>query len=397
MHSESRIPCPFDPSHTIKKEELEAHVKKCTAYKKLQDLESKPYYQKNINAGLESTVQDVKYEKPTNEKNKQTKLSQMLKSLDEQTFVNFVSKIQSVHDALFSQNEINSVYNKTGWNKQIVDNTFNKSGQDKPIRFNAKHADQLLSMVDILLQNSCLSQSCDYFEFGCGSASLSCTIKQSIHAIDPNIREENLQQFVLVDRASIHNKNDALISTFNNKKYAQVDRLVVDISDLVFDYIPFKNSVDNVCVISKHLCGVATDLTLKCVTETRKNKIPVKGIFIALCCHHQCRYNSYCNHDFLHFFGISENDFELMRLLSSWAIVFSGETDLAHDFDQKYHGYNARDKALIGNQCKRILDMGRVDYLRKHNYNCRLVYYCDRKTTPENAMIIATPNKDEAQ
>ncbi|KAF0977860.1 hypothetical protein FDP41_003182 [Naegleria fowleri] len=72
--------------------------------------------------------------------------------------------------------------------------------------------------------------------------------------------------------------------------------------------------------ISKHLCGIATDLTLCCLyslntTIPHKNK----GIFIALCCHHKCTFDGYINKQFLHDCGINETDFKAMTLLTSFA------------------------------------------------------------------------------
>ena len=42
--------------------------------------------------------------------------------------------------------------------------------------------------------------------------------------------------------------------------------------------------------LSKHLCGCATDLALRCLANSG---LPVKGLCIACCCHHRCEWNSY--------------------------------------------------------------------------------------------------------
>lgn len=56
--------------------------------------------------------------------------------------------------------------------------------------------------------------------------------------------------------------------------------------------------------ISKHLCGSATDLTIKCIEKEfiqKDSKCPSKGLALALCCHHVCNWHDFCNpHFFIH-------------------------------------------------------------------------------------------------
>jgi tRNA:m4X modification enzyme len=56
------------------------------------------------------------------------------------------------------------------------------------------------------------------------------------------------------------------------------------------------NSPSSSCVVamSKHLCGVATDLSLRALTTTLP-MTKLKGIAIALCCHHACHWPDYVN------------------------------------------------------------------------------------------------------
>ena len=46
---------------------------------------------------------------------------------------------------------------------------------------------------------------------------------------------------------------------------------------------------------------------------------PFKGMMIATCCHHRCTWGSYVNRPFLESVGICEADFPIVCLLSSWA------------------------------------------------------------------------------
>ena len=48
--------------------------------------------------------------------------------------------------------------------------------------------------------------------------------------------------------------------------------------------------------LSKHLCGCATDLALRCLANSG---LPVNGLSIACCCHHRCEWNSYVAKSFI--------------------------------------------------------------------------------------------------
>ena len=52
--------------------------------------------------------------------------------------------------------------------------------------------------------------------------------------------------------------------------------------------------------VSKHLCGAATDLTLRCLetfSASGNAKGKIETILIALCCHHRCDWNIYVGKD----------------------------------------------------------------------------------------------------
>ncbi len=47
-------------------------------------------------------------------------------------------------------------------------------------------------------------------------------------------------------------------------------------------------------------------------------------------------------------------------------------------------------KEHIGLKCKRLIDLSRVHYLQNKGFNSRLVYYVERETSLENALLLAT-------
>merc|ERR1712168_1697722 len=53
-------------------------------------------------------------------------------------------------------------------------------------------------------------------------------------------------------------------------------------------------------------------------------------------------------------------------------------------------GLTSDDQREIGRQCKRLLDHGRLSYLRHHGYQCQLVRYISDDVTPENIALLVT-------
>ena len=43
----------------------------------------------------------------------------------------------------------------------------------------------------------------------------------------------------------------------------------------------------------------------------------------------------------------------------------------------------------VGRMCKRLVDLGRVQYLRSLGLHAELVYYCPADVSPENALLVA--------
>ena len=245
-----------------------------------------------------------------------------------------------------------------------------------------------------------------------------------------------------------------------------------------------------IVVVSKHLCGAATDLTLRCCVSTpsadfeeaegrnanadfdRENNYNststsplgrVIGVVIALCCHHRVEYRSYVGHPFLRSRGFEPRDFWLLRSLSSWATcgfdqkkteeeeegeeekeedeagrredemngneaptgpkpdLVDGPTDeprrdeatqqksLDFDADESpaltrgdgddfkkqwewYYRMTVAERSGIGRRCKRLLDAGRIDFIKSQRPGdrVRLVKYVDASTSLENFLLLVS-------
>ena len=158
--------------------------------------------------------------------------------------------------------------------------------------------------------------------------------------------------------------------------------------------------------MSKHLCGAATDLALRCMENFAQNAPErTKTILIALCCHHRCDWKNYVGKDFLRSHSFKAEEFSLLCGLTSWATCGTGKPreDSAKKSKLQQEDNNPhtdryerlalpRDKREeIGRRAKRILDQGRCQYIRNvlKLPKVKLCYYVDLKYTLENVVLIA--------
>lgn len=276
---------------------------------------------------------------------------------------------------------------------------------------------------------------------------------------------------IFVERASNRKKVDRLLTRVNSV----FNRIRMDISHI---YVPYLNELQinskkdeiekvekeegnkedeeeieteedekkSITIIAKHLCGVASDLAINSLgylsiekekdsfyNEEISSKYEEKdtrkrGLGLATCCHHACKYNSYCGRYWLeNICNITEEEFEVMKSWSGWAslgltgVKYRGssleidqdnqENDLIsneeddNDEDNTHpsapipvtpSSLNLSQKEMrhIGQAVKRILDYGRVYHLRNElNMDAKLVKFCKPNLSPECYMIVASEKK----
>ena len=193
-------------------------------------------------------------------------------------------------------------------------------------------------------------------------------------------------------------------------------------------------------LIAKHLCGLATDITLRSllsyVDGAHVLSDAVRGVAIATCCHHACAWKDYVATEWLVSQGFTSAEFELMTHWSGWAHTIkaglrlpqkrasdAGENDatdglavdtkegdddhsnIAEHFEngretskQEHYKSTLRrpalsyeDMSVVGKMIKRILDQGRVEFLRNLGLSCAVQRrYCDPELSPECYLILAT-------
>ncbi|KAJ8663537.1 hypothetical protein O0I10_000780 [Lichtheimia ornata] len=403
--SNRRIPCPYDPSHTVYEKVLEEHLKsRCNARPRAPE----QYHALNVNCSLPLSTEELEFQKTIySHKNMHPQpwlVRVQLSELAKEDLDTIIDKTQKTyHQELPSPIQTMVLKNDTAESKrEQVKRT--------------KHLDQQSSLLGHMERCGMLDdKSACFIEFGAGKGETSHYLKNALGEVNGEAT------YVLVDRKLVRNKVDNALLGHSEKK-STVQRITIDIKDLELSRVQAlsddKGQRKPVVAFSKHLCGSATDITLKCLMNyvekerANGNKTPISGIIIALCCHQLCRYEMYPNTPYLTTSGFEKIDFARLCKMSSWAICglpdkngenstqdggddhacIAGEEGDADASTNHYSGRDHQEREDIGFQCKRVIDIGRVRYLEEHGFKAELVYYVDRSTSLENCALIAVPD-----
>ncbi|XVF80746.1 hypothetical protein PTKIN_Ptkin15bG0099800 [Pterospermum kingtungense] len=405
------ISCPIDPSHSVLQENLEGHVKRCPLLKQAQSLSTQPFYQKGINAGEEDEQEPLipasgSFDIVTSE----TKRNAVY-SLSIPEFFELIRKIESVHDRICK--DIKDSYKLPKacgiWIKREVDN--------RKLPFQEKHVTQQASILGNLeefgvLKSSVGKERCELnensngvpavVEFGAGRGYLTQMLADCY----------GIRRVFLVERKSYKLKADR---SLRQKESLILERLRIDIEDLNLKAVESLQGLPYIA-IGKHLCGPATDLTLRCCLANQRNdgqcegnRYP-RGLAIATCCHHLCQWKHYMNKRYLTSLGISKEEFHAITWFTSWAVDTDHGSDLSDVTDIRLHpesiekeessgdangveaiarNMKAIERAKLGFMCKQIIDMGRLMWVKERGLETQLVKYVPSSVSPENHLLVA--------
>ncbi|TPX40207.1 hypothetical protein SeMB42_g06103 [Synchytrium endobioticum] len=305
----------------------------------------------------------------------------------------FARKVQTAYESLFKGQDPEV---------SIMDYEPVKFMLNEESKWGRKHHKQIVSLLGNMHKLGLLQQPASTFiGLGAGTGEFSYYLLKSLFASTP-------ASFVLVDRQSLKYATDKYF------KFTASDmtRLKMDLKDLNFANLdvfhhPSRPASDApndnrptkpVIAYSKHLCGIATDLSLRglmsYVATTPDHNLA--GIMIASCCHQLVQPHTFPLPEYLDDLGFSGCDFERLRIVSAWRM--SGTEDEQHTggldqdcvlVDEHWSGMNLKERERLGYQAKRIIDMGRVKYLEQHGFKAKLIEYIDASSTPENVAIVA--------
>jgi tRNA:m4X modification enzyme len=421
-----RIPCPHDPNHTIYACNLRKHEKSCPAVRLLKKMRAQVFFCEACNSGTSSGTASS------------TVSSELqpaaLGRLIEDAFVRAAQKLDLPRE--FLDNERQGTCAALSTDAPAPAAAVGAAAEPLAEELAAlrpastaslfadvkqqKHQIQQASIIGHLQKKGVLptsaasaAEACPtvFVEFGAGRGMLSS-------AIDVALPGANV---LLVERDGVRNKADrslryrvgttegasaaegatasssssggsstgasASASTCNAPLF---HRVRIDIRHLKLDRVPVLSAdglgaaLRPVAGVGKHLCGVATDLTLRCLDDYSG---PLTGFAVAQCCHHLCTFDDYCGREWLEKeLGVGPADWERVRRATSWAVGYRS----AERRGASSEASAARECVRVGRMAKRLLECGRVAYMRsKLNLNASLVHFCPASVTPENVLLIA--------
>jgi len=138
--------------------------------------------------------------------------------------------------------------------------------------------------------------------------------------------------------------------------------------------------------IAKHLCGGATDICLTSLTRDDLLNVQPTGVLIAPCCHHSCDLRTYVNVGYLEGLGLKKE--EMAKLFASTMWANSGAINKKKQEEMKELGITSEERTHMGFLAKRIINIGRILYMKSKGYEVMLKKYCNLEYSPENLIIV---------
>jgi tRNA:m4X modification enzyme len=336
-----RVQCPVDGAHTVYEFDLAKHVLVCNRVKDADAMKKLPYYSHNINSGRHCTsqgedkpsadekeVEEKEQEQDENEHSapsaqEQQGIIDRLVAID---FADLRKRIDAAYASCVGELALEKLHHK------CCDQLFavkKDAGASKSV---LRHIEQQASIIGHMEQVKLLQDAnAAFVELGAGRGMLSLALAQTF--------PDSL--YVLIDRAHTRGKADRFIGSDGKADDAAKDssttlRAKIDIRHLNFAGMQEIVNKPVVCM-SKHLCGVATDLSLRAIAQTLPESSSGKaegsptsvssnfqGLAIALCCHHVCAWEDYVNPAFFQAQGFKPQEFALLTSMTSWTTCGMG-------------------------------------------------------------------------
>ncbi|CAN6675081.1 tRNA:m(4)X modification enzyme Trm13p [Trichomonascus vanleenenianus] len=376
-HGRKRVPCPVSPGHTVWEDQVHHHVPKCKA---AGEVPRDKWFK------LDYNLSDKSEDKP--------KLSE----ITAEDYRKWAEKAAKLYDSI-----------KEPITREVLDHPGLASRLSE--LQNQKHAIQQASLIGHMDKHGLLSDDAVVAEFGCGRGELSRYIARSqvLNQLSRHCAVVGGQKYLLVDRAGPRNKLDGKIAkdleeletpATSQKQTPQVERSKIDIKDLNLGTAVselFGGTCQPVSIVSKHLCGCATDLTLRCLANAGE-AVALRGVAIALCCRQLCNFGMYpdAGRVWLQEHGITAEGFAVLAKMTSWAVCGtrrhngSEETSAHHP-----SGYSEAERQAIGHKVRRVIDYGRLLAVRGSErvgtaagYDARLIEYVDPSVSLENICLL---------
>lgn len=349
LTDDPRVPCPLDPKHSVNEKNLEKHLKVCNA--KVPEV-LPAYIKLRCNIDEDVSADDGKsfrlQELPQHELDSVIKIVTNL----------FDSQIAGAIETNYLTHEV--------LNQELANETY---GHEK-----RKHIIQTSSILGIMKKENFLQPRTCFIEYGAGKAALTFWLATAVKTLVG-------AKVLVVDRASHRHKKDNLI-----RDRDLVERIRADIADLSLKGLDMLSGCDSLVGVSKHLCGGATDLALRCMVRGNEDGVKSNGFLICVCCHHQCTWETFVGKDWLIKNNIDKKTFGIMIKIVSWCTCGDGLSREKSVNEEKEAERKLTEE--IGWKCKRVLDQARLEFMVQNGYDAKLSFYAEKSVTLENICII---------
>ncbi|KAK1278910.1 hypothetical protein QJS04_geneDACA015822 [Acorus gramineus] len=349
-----RIPCPIDPSHSILKENMDAHIKRCPFEKQNQELKTQPFYKKGVNGGGREDPESLMGGEVGNahcgEKTciiTSDMKRNMIYKLGVLEFLELVGKIESIHKSLCSFIKDSYVMPEAceGWLASQI---------DRKLPIQEKHARQQASILG------------NMESFG--------ILQRPAAATHPDFRA--------VDSSGGQKTCPPAVIEFGaGRGY---------LTQMLADYY----GIRKVVLVERKSYRLKADRSLR-----QKESLSLERLRID-------------NKNFLSEYGLTKEDFHALTWFTSWAVdgdhssavsdAANQETNprtildkepvkaIAGTVEEIIKKMEVADRATLGFMCKDIIDMGRLMWMKEeHNLEAQLVKYVPSSISPENHLLIA--------
>lgn len=369
--SEKRVPCPLDPKHSVSESSLQKHLRKCNKLKQRHLNDNEDFFEKNLNSSKKPPLLEVE---------------------------------ESTHDVLESISLVEKICQDIGEIPiEQKANQFMETRRLLQLPSNKKHALQQSSLIQHMADAGMLGPNRIFIEFGCGRAELSRYVNQ-VELLSGECEESTLPKFLLIDRGTNRMKFDKkfdddsleLAGVCNGR--SRVKRCRVDIKDVRLAALLEEGRIP--VAISKHLCGVATDLTLRCLQNSGSWKLG--GVCIAMCCRHCCDPREYINEAYIRELLSKHQSqldycrfFKSLMKMCSWATCGRRSGMQDDDVGDHFTGLAVSKREKLGRMARHVLDEGRVRWAREQGLNATLVKYVEQDISLENVAMLVMPNDIE--
>jgi len=405
------MPCPLDPNHTVLKSHLEKHLLICPKVQYQKRLEQSIWYSKDINLpatsidNVNTTIEGTPEEDEDCKKNSKHFLQELAKTQPEQYHhlidnvrIAFNKALELYKKSLENQPNISGIdVNTLASEEYLLDMKSHIKVVDTSISDTQKHNQQCENLVQTLNNFGLLKKDVCYIEYGAGKGALSHHIALTVPECS-NILIELEGRRNKMDKN--HRENKVFYRIRANIKDFDVNKIPEIIHGSAQKTMPIEETKEptpsnqEFVGVTKHMCGLASDLTFYSMLNAKKPVVPL-GFSIGTCCHHRCTQELYVNQTFLNEVGITNEQKKPFFHISSWGIYRDnfekrpqGEKEQETVAEQDPFKLDSDVKTVLGLQVKRILDIGRVLYLREKGFNCYMVKYCEKVLSPENFVII---------